>query len=268
MMTDYLNFEQDLLSQLLERLRRFGLWVLVIAVAVGVLTAFYVQRQPVNTVTKASFTLADVRVKSLAAVYDTLPANTPLLLGALEIDELSRFAALLQLPPVWHAMYAQPELCQSNAAWCAGADVERAEQLRRQHQSMFQVEHRRRGNLLQVQWRSTDPELGRTLLPALLRSAEEYYRQQAVLQLTQQGDDLQQALTQASSVGERSELTRQLDKVLAERHIWQAGPPRVLHPIAAMHQQQLRHKSVILGAIAACFAALISLICLLFFPRR
>ncbi len=266
--TELVMFEQDLLAQLLERIQRFALWIVVIAVAAALATLLYLQYKPQYATTKATFTLAEVRVKSLAAVYEKLPADTSLMLGALEIDELVRFATLLEHPAVWQATFSQPQLCQQVEALCAKQDPQKAAQLQRQFKPLFQYEHKRRGNLLSVQWRTVQPEQGAVLLNALLVAAGEHYRQQMVEQLTTQIKDLQAALPLASTVGERSELSSRLDKVQAEHHVWQVNPARVLQPVLEINTRTAKRPSWVVAVVAAMLAALLSVLVLLFLPRR
>lgn len=266
--SEMLMFEQDLLSQFIERVKRFGLWILVVAVAAAIATLLYLQYKPQYALTKASYTLADVRVKSLAAVYDKLPAGTPLMLGALEIDELSRFSTLLEHPAVWQAVFTQAELCQAAADLCANQDPQLSKDLQRKFKPLFQYEHKRRGNLLTMQWRTPAIEQGPHLMKALLQSAGELYRQQMLAQLAQQITDLQAALALTSTVGERSELAALLDKVQAEHHLWQGSPARVLHPVLEMQSKPAKRGSWALVLVAATLAALLTLLVLLFLPRR
>jgi hypothetical protein len=266
--SEIVMFEQDLLSQLIERIQRFGLWILAVAVAAAVATLLYLQYKPQYALTKASYTLADVRVKSLAAVYDKLPAGTPLMLGALEIDELSRFSTLLEHPAVWQAVFSQPALCQAAADLCAKQDAQLATDLQRKFKPWFQFEHKRRGNLLTMQWRTPSIEQGPVLLNALLAAAGEHYRQQMLAQLVLQITDLQAALPLASTVGERSELSARLDIVQAEHHLWQASPARVLQPVLDMQSKPAKRGGWAIVLVAAALAALLSVLVLLFLPRR
>jgi hypothetical protein len=262
------GLEQDLLAQLFDRLQRFALWILACAVAAAIATALYQQYKPQYAVTKASYTLADVRVKALAAVYDKLPADTALMLGALEIDELARFTTLLEHPAVWQATFSQPALCQADAGLCAAGDAALARQLQRQFKPFFQFEHKRRGNLLTLQWRTEQAAQGPLLLEALLAAAGEHYRHQMMAQLKMQSSDLQAALPLTATVGERSELSSRLDKVQAELHLWQASPARVLQPVLDINTKAAKGGSWLLPVVAALLAALLTLLVLLFLPRR
>ncbi len=262
------GLEQDLLAQLFDRLQRYALWIFACAVAAAIATALYQQYKPQYAVTKASYTLADVRVKALAAVYDKLPADTALMLGALEIDELARFSSLLEHPAVWQATFEQPVLCQAEAALCAAGDAAQARLLQRQFKPLFQFEHKRRGNLLTLQWRTEQAAQGPLLLQALLSAAGEHYRQQMMNQLQLQSQDLQTALPLTTTVGERSELSSRLDKVQAELHLWQASPARVLQPVLEMNTKPAKTAGWLLPVVAALLAALLALLIVLFLPRR
>ena len=262
------GLEQDLLAQLFNRLQRFALWILACAAAAAIATLLYQQYKPQYAVTKASYTLADVRVKALAAVYDKLPADTALMLGALEIDELARFTTLLEHPAVWQSTFSQPALCQTDASLCAAGDTALARQLQLQFKPLFQFEHKRRGNLLTLQWRTEQAAQGPLLLDALLSAAGEHYRQQMINQLKMQSQDLQAALPLTATVGERSELSSRLDKVQAELHLWQASPARVLQPVLEVNTKAAKGGSWLLPVVAALLAALLALLVLLFLPRR
>jgi hypothetical protein len=264
-----LSQERDLTNLLWQALWQFKLWIGVFALAGALGAVVALKYLPKTGVAKASFTLADARVQELASVYTGLPANTQLMLGALEIDELSRFSLLLQHPTVWQQLWSSVRLCQPSTAWCAQNDPEKSKTLSQSWRGGFQFEHKRRGNILSVQWRNADANTAGLLLQALLESAAIQYQQQRLLQLTQQRDALQSALGTINSIGERSELSRRLDPILADIHIWQQGPQQVLHPILPLQIQAAKAKPVVFSAlVGALLGALLGMLLALVFARR
>ena len=224
---------------------------------------------PKTGVAKATFTLADARVQELAAVYAGLPANTQLMLGALEIDELSRFSLLLQHPDVWQQLWSIPLLCQPVTDFCALTDSAKAKAQTQSWRGGFQFEHKRRGNVLSVQWRHADAKSAGLLLEALLQSATLQYQQQRLAQLTQQRDALQSALATINSIGERTELSSRLDPVLADIHLWQQGSQQVLHPLLPLQVHAAKSRSLVFPAIVgALLATLFAMLLALVFARR
>lgn len=264
-----LSQERDLANLLLQALWQFKWWIGVFALAGALSTAVALKYLPKVGVAKASYTLAEARVQELASVYANLPANTQLMLGALEIDELSRFTLLLQHPQVWQQLWESPQLCQSSPELCALQEPEKAKLLMQQWRSGFQAEHRRRGNILSVQWRHADAKKAAVLLEALLQTATLQYQQQRLQQLTQQRDTLQQALATMTSIGERSELSRRLDPVLADIHLWQQGSQQVLHPVLPLQIQAAKAKPLVFSAlVGALLGGLFAMLLALVFARR
>lgn len=261
--------ERDLTHLLWQALWQFKLWIGVFALAGGLGTVVALKYLPKTGAAKASFTLADARVKELASVYSGLPANTQLMLGALEIDELSRFSLLLQHPSVWQQLWTSAHVCQPVTAWCVQDDADKIAALVQQWRSGFQFEHRRRGNILSVQWRSGDAKTAGLLLQALLDSAAVHYQQQRLTQLVQERDALQSALATIQSIGERSELSRRLDPILADIHLWQQGPQQILHPILPLQIQDAKAKPVLFSAVVgALLGTLFGMLLALVFARR
>jgi len=261
--------KRDLANLLWQALWQFKLWIGVFALAGALGTVVALKYLPKNGVAKATFTLADARVKELASVYSGLPANTQLMLGALEIDELSRFSVLLQHPSVWQQLWTRDLVCQPVTQWCARDDANKSAALGQQWRRGFQFEHRRRGNILSVQWRSQDAKTAGLLLQALLESAAVQYQQQRLTQLSQQRDALQSALVSIQSIGERSELSRRLDPILADIHLWQQGPQQILHPILPLQVQDAKAKPVLFSAVVgALLGALFGMLLALVFVRR
>ncbi len=261
--------ELDLTNQMLLVLQRFKLWILVAAAAGALAGALFVKTQPPYAVANAGFTLAEHKVKQLAAVYDRLPAQTSLMLGALEIDEVARFALLLDNPEVWQKLWSNPTLCQQFASLCANDNKQQPQQLTATWRSKFQFEHKRRGNLLTVQWRAADAAQAQALLSALIQSAEAEYKTQAISQYQARAADLQTALDKAATVGERSELSVQLDKVQAELNILQNGTQMVLHAIQPLSAKAAKTRPLLFVAVvSALLAALFATLLLLLFYRR
>jgi|GEM_PF-2941545 len=264
-----LSQERDLANLLLQALWQFKLWIGVFALAGALGTVVALKYLPKTGVAKASFTLADARVQELATVYSSLPANTQLMLGALEIDELSRFSLLLQHPQVWQQLWSMPLLCQPLTDFCALNASEKAKAQTQSWRGGFQFEHKRRGNVLSVQWRHADAKSAGLLLDALLQSATVQYQQQRLAQLSQQRDALQSALTKVNSIGERTELSSRLDPVLADIHLWQQGAQQVLHPLLPLQVQAAKTKSLVFSAVVgALLATLLAMLLALVFARR
>jgi hypothetical protein len=261
--------ELELTNQMLLVLQRFKLWILVAAAAGALAAAVFVKIQPPYAVAKAGFTLAEHKVKQLAAVYDRLPSQTPLMLGALEIDEVARFAALLDNPVVWQRLWGNKDLCQQFASLCAKDNTEQSRQLTAAWRGKFQFEHKRRGNLLTMQWRAADAAQAQALLNALIQSAEAEYKAQAMSQYQARAADLQRALEKAATVGERSEISVQLDKVQAELNILQNGTQTVLHAIQPLSAKTHKTRPLLFVAVvAALLSALLATLLLLLFYRR
>lgn len=261
--------ERDLTNQMLLVLIRFKLWILVAAAAGALAAAVFVKTQAPYAVAKAGFTLSEHKVKQLASVYDRLPAQTSLMLGALEIDEVARFAVLFDNPVVWQRLWSNKALCQQIATLCAKEDTPQSQQLTATWRGKFQFEHKRRGNLLTVQWRAATPEQAQTLLSALMQSAEAEYQAQAMLQYQARAADLTRALEKAATVGERSEISMQLDKVQAKLNILQHGTQSVLHAIQPINAKASKARPLLFVAVvAALLAALAAALLLLVFHRR
>ncbi len=264
-----LSQERDLANLLLQAIGQFKLWIGVFALAGALGSAIALKYLPNTGVAKASFTLAEARVQELANVYADLPANTSLMLGALEIDELARFSMLLQHPTVWQQLWSSPVLCQKTEVYCALGQPPKADALSQQWRGGFHFEHKRRGNILSVQWRNADAKTAAVFLEALLDSATEQYRQQRLQQLIQQRDALQAALSSINSIGERSELSRRLDPVLTDIHLWQQGAQQVLQPILPLQVQPAKAKPLLFSAlVGALLAALLATLLALVFARR
>lgn len=261
--------ERDLTNQMLLVLIRFKLWILVAAAAGALAAAVFVKTQAPYAVAKAGFTLAEHKVKQLASVYDRLPAQTSLMLGALEIDEVARFAVLLDNPVVWQKLWSNKALCQQFATLCAKEDMQLSQQLTATWRAKFQFEHKRRGNLLTVQWRAADASQAQALLSALMQSAEAEYKTQAMSQYQARAVDLQHALDKAATVGERSEISVQLDKVQAELNILQNGTQSVLHAIQPLSAKTNKTRPLLFVAVvSALLFALVATLLLLVFHRR
>lgn len=264
-----LSQERDLANLLLQALWQFKLWIGVFALAGALGAVVALKYLPKTAIAKASYTLADARVQELASVYAGLPANTQLMLGALEIDELSRFSLLLQHPAVWQQLWSSPQLCLPATEFCAADAPEKATAQTKSWRGGFQFEHKRRGNVLSVQWRHADAKNAGLWLEALLQSAALQYQQQRLQQLILQRDALQSALSTINSIGERTELSRRLDPVLADIHLWQQGPQQILHPILPLQIQAAKAKPLLFSAVVgALLGALFGMLLALVFARR
>lgn len=271
--------EQDLSNQMLLVLQRFKLWILVAAAAGALAAAVFVKTQAPYAVAKAAFTLADYKVKQLASVYDRLPAQTSLMLGALEIDEVARFAMLFDNPAVWQGLWHDAALCEQFNELCAKDNEQphqqgkgqqfTSQQLTSAWRSKFQFEHKRRGNLLTVQWRANSAAQAQALLEALLQSAEAQYKSQGISQYQARAADLQRALAKASTVGERSEISLALDKVQAELNILQTGTQGVLHAVQPISAKATTARPLLfIAVVAALLAAVGAILLALVFSRR
>jgi hypothetical protein len=143
------------------------------------------------------------------------------------------------------------------------------QQLTATWRSKFQFEHKRRGNLLTVQWRAADAARAQALLSALMQSAEAEYKTQAISQYQARAADLQSALEKTTTVGERSEISLQLDKVQAELNILQNGTQSVLHAIQPLNAKTPKTRPLVFVAVvSALLSALLATLLLLLFYRR
>lgn len=222
---EILTPELELTSHLLFCIKRSWLWLLVAAAAGALVGALYIKQQTPLAIAKAQYTLAKSRIEHLATDYQQIKPGNQLLLGALEIDELARVGMLLEQPDVWQLVWQDQQFCAAYAQICQQDGVANYQQWRKR----LQFEHRRRGNMLFVQVRAEQPELAKALLAALIRAVETRYQQHGIVQLTEQVSILQQSLAKAGTVGERSEISAQLDKNQAQLTLWQAGAYRPMH---------------------------------------
>lgn len=261
--------EQDLSNQMLAVLQRFKLWILVAAAAGALAGVVYSKTLPKYAEAKAGYTLAQHKVQQLAAVYDKLPAQTSLMLGALEIDELSRFTLLFEHPLVWQQLWSNAQLCQTKAEFCAQHDNTKQQQLTARWRGKFQYDHKRRGNFLSVKWRAASTAEAELLLTALMQSTEAEYKSQAIAQYLAREADLQKALAKAQTVGERSELSLQLDKVQAELNVLKHGSQSILHAVQPLSAKEGKNKpQLFIAVVAALLAALGAALLALVFSRR
>lgn len=261
--------EQDLSNQMLAALQRFKWWILVAAAAGALAGVLYSKSVPQQAEARATYTLAAHKVAQLAAVYDKLPAETSLMLGALEIDELARFTLLFEHSKVWQQLWSTPELCQAEPKLCAINDEAKQQQLRATWRAKFAYDHKRRGNQLIVIWRAATAAEAQLLLSAMMQSAEAEYKAQAIGQFQARQADLQLALEQAETVGERSELSAQLDKVQAELNVLLHGKQPILHALQPLTAKAAKHKPLLfIAVVAALLAALAATLLTLAFSRR
>lgn len=261
--------EQDLANQMLAVLQSFKLWILVAAAAGALAAVLYSKTTPKYAEARAVYTLAEHKVAQLAAVYDKLPAQTSLMLGALEVDEMARFTLLLDHPLVWQQLWQNAALCQAQSTFCAGGDTGKQQQLTATWRSKFAYDHKRRGNQLTVKWRAPRTAEAEQLLSAMMQSAEAEYKTQAISQYRARQADLQQALEKAATVGERSELSVQLDKVQAELNVLQHGRQAVLHAVQPVTAKEPRNKPLLfIAVVGALLSALGATLLALVFSRR
>lgn len=263
------SVEQDLANQMLAVLQRFKLWILVAAAAGALAAVLYSKTAPKYAEARAVYTLAQHKVAQLAAVYDKLPAQTSLMLGALEVDEMARFTLLLEHPQVWQQLWQDAALCQAQSALCAGGDTSKQQQLTATWRSKFSYDHKRRGNQLTVKWRAPSSSEAELLLSAMIKSAEAEYKAQAIGQYQARQADVQQALDKASTVGERSELSVQLDKIQAELNVLQHGRQTLLHAVQPLSVKEPRNKPLpFIAVVGALLSALGATLLALVFSRR
>jgi len=263
-----LTTELEFTGQLYLVVRRLKWWLLVVAAACALAGAVYVKQHRFPASADGHFSLTETRVSLLAADYQQVAANTQLFIGALEVDELARFSLLIDSAPVWNSLWQDKSWCQQQPAWCAN-DAAAAAKLSSQWKAAFSQEHKRRGNLLYFRLKAESPELAAALLQQLIQQAEWQDQQERLQRLQTQQQQLQQALDSASTVGERSELTRQLDQNLAAQNLWRQGYYPALKPVAALQQKAAKAPSLLLSSLAAAlFGTLLALTLALLLLRK
>lgn len=263
-----LTTELEFSGQLYLVIRRLKWWLLVVAAACALAGAVYVKQQRFPASAEGHFALTETRTSLLAADYQHVGANTQLFIGALEVDELARFSLLIDSAAVWNSLWQDKTWCQQQAALCAKDDAAAAV-LTRQWKAAFSQEHKRRGNLLYFRLKADSAELAVAVLQQLLRQAEQQDQQNRLQRLQGQQQQLQQALDSASTVGERSVLTQQLDNNLAAQNLWRQGYYPALKPVAALQQKAGKAPSLLLSSlVAALLGTLLALTLALLLLRR
>lgn len=260
--------EVEFSGQLYLVIRRLKWWLLVVAAACALGGAFYAKQHQLAASSQGHFSLSETRVSMLAADYQAIAANTQLFIGALEVDELARFSLLMDSSEVWAQLWQDAAWCQTQPTLCARS-AEQATALSKIWKPAFSQEHKRRGNLLFFRLRAAEPALAELVLSQLIRQAEAVDQQTRLLRLQQQQQQLQLAIEQATTVGERSLLAQQLDQNLATQNLWRQGYYRALKPVAALQTQAAKSPALWLSAVAAALlGTLLTLTLALVFMRR
>jgi hypothetical protein len=263
-----LTTELEFSGQLYLVIRRLKWWLLVVAAACALAAAVYVKQQRYPASVDGHYSLAQTRVSLLAADYQQIAANTQLFIGALEVDELARFSLLIDSPSVWNALWQAKDWCQQQQQLCA-SDAAAAAALTKRWKPAFAQEHKRRGNLLYFRVKADQPELAKALLEQLIQQAEQQDQQARLQRLGAEQQLLQQALDSASTVGERSVLTQQLDNNLAAQNLWRQGYYPALKPVAPLRVKTATAPSLVLSSVvAALLGTLLALTLALLLLRR
>lgn len=254
-------------TELVALLKRSWLWLLVFA-ACGAVSAMYWQKQqPAQAYATANFSLNPARVQYLSSLYAQMPANSTLLLGALEVDEVSRFSVMMDEPALWQTLFSHPEVC-AFADLCAKSadDVER---LTAYWRPRLQFEHKRRGNLLFVQVRADDAAKAKVILEQAVRQAETLELAQKLAQSEAQIQSLTQNVASAVSVGERTELTALLDKAQAVASLWRQQTYHAMVPVGSVQVKPPKQRAALfVGAVGASLGLLLGLLLALVLVRR
>lgn len=253
--------------QLWRVLKRSWLWLLV-AAALGAVAALYWQKQQQpQAFASANFSLNPARVQYLSSLYSQMPANSTLLLGALEVDEVSRFTVMLDTTSLWQQVFTQPQICEV-ARLCAKT-AEDVDRLTSYWRPRVQFEHKRRGNLLFVKVRSDDAEQAKQMLLAVVQQAEALELSQKLQQSETQIASLEQSVAKATSVGERTELTALLDKAQAVASLWRN---QTYHAMVLVGEVQVKPAKVrsglFVGVVGGLIAGLLGFLIALVVVRR
>lgn len=254
--------DPNILGELGFVLRRIGLWLLVLSASAALLAAWWLQRQPPQFLASQSFSLNPARVQYLSSVYKELPSQSTLLLGALEVDELARFSAVVDDEQ-------SLQFLAQDAAFCQPACGRTAEDFVRYWRSRVLVDHQRRGNLLKVTVRAASAAEASQLLERLLAAAMTAEIQQKQQQSASQLQALDNAISQATTIGERSELSQMRDKAQALARLWQQPQYQAVTAVGSLHQASARQLKPWLGALlAGMFSALMGLAVAMLVVRR
>jgi hypothetical protein len=175
---------------------------------------------------------------------------------------------LIDSPSVWNALWQAKDWCQQQHQLCA-SDAAAAAALTKRWKPAFAQEHKRRGNLLYFRVKADQPELAKALLEQLIQQAEQQDQQARLQRLGAEQQLLQQALDSASTVGERSVLTQQLDNNLAAQNLWRQGYYPALKPVAPLRVKTATAPSLVLSSVvAALLGTLLALTLALLLLRR
>lgn len=255
------------IEEFLAVLRRSALWLLV-AAALGAVGAMYWQQQQTpQAYASANFSLNPARVQYLASLYAQMPPDSTLLLGALEVDEVSRFSVMMDEAELWLQLFVQPSVCQVQSL-CAKSEQD-TQRLTAYWRPRLQFEHKRRGNLLFVQVRADDGNVARLVLEQAVQQAERLELAQKLKQSEAQIQSLSQSVASASSVGERTELTALLDKAQAVASLWRHQTYHAMVPVGSIQVKPAKSRPVIfVAAVGALLASLLGFIVALAVVRR
>lgn len=254
-------------AELFFIVKRSWLWLLVFA-AIGTVGALYWQKQQVpQAYASANFSLNPARVQYLSSLYAQMPPNSTLLLGALEVDEVSRFSVMMDEPALWQRLFSRPEVC-AFADLCAKS-AEDIERLTSYWRPRLQFEHKRRGNLLFVKVRADDAAKAQVILEQAVQQAEALELAQKLAQSEAQIQSLNQNVAAATSVGERTELTALLDKAQAVASLWRQQTYHAMVPVGAVQVKPAKSRSTAIAAtVGALLGALVGLMLALVVVRR
>lgn len=305
--TAVLQEEQQLLPFAGQLLWQWRFWLLCFVVA-GALGAALWQRQQQSFVTaRQTLTIADAQIKRVASIYPALPANSTLMLGALEIDELVRIDAAFNDAAFWRTWRQDPVVCNVLSSCPTG---EALAQDAARWQSRFSADHTRRGNLLVVKLKGEEPNQTKALLDSILASAAMQYRQRQIDQLTTQIDIISASLSAvvdtasvaadhqtatesrhdsassaapvakptavaarddasdaALSIGARGQLATKLDSYLAERHLLQQTQMPVFAELSHIQLSSASNKVMRASVLGALMGLILGAVLALLWPR-
>lgn len=253
-----LQAELEFSGQLYLVLRRLKWWLLVAAAAGALGGAWLVQQRSYQASAEGHFSLTPARSSLLSAQYQQLASGSQLFIGALEVDELARFSLQFGDVASWQAAFGDAAFCQQQPLLCKdSADVA---SLARSWQARFSQEHKRRGNLLFLRLQAPDSKEAALVLRQLIKTVEQRDQAQQLQLLEGARQQLEQALAQATTVGERTLLTSKLDQNLAEQNLWRQGYYAALKPVASLAEKAPAQPrlafAALLGALVAGLAAL------------
>ncbi len=252
-----LQAELEFSGQLYLVLRRLKWWLLVAAAAGALGGAWLVQQRSYQASAEGHFSLTASRSSLLGAQYQQLANGSQLFIGALEVDELARFSLQFSDAATWQAAFGDAAFCQQHALCKGSADVA---SLARSWQARFSLDHKRRGNLLFLRLQAADSKEAALVLRQLISTVEQRDQTQQLGLLEVARQQLDQALAQATTVGERTLLATKLDQNLAEQNLWRQGYYAALKPVASLVEKAPARPrlafAALLGALVASLATL------------